>query len=383
MNTNFDLTAIKQANPIREVVERDGIVLHRSGRAYVGLCPFHTHTKHTPSFAVYPDNNTWHCYGQCAEGGDVIKYVMKRDRLSFVDVCKKLGGQTTTTVSAPAAPPPLVVDVPPNLQWQTAAWDLVMQAKHCLWSEAGSKAREYLREQRLLTDYTIDRWQLGFIPTDSHVKRESWGLEPLDDGKGLWIPRGIVIPTYDSYNNLWALHVRRAQGDPKYPHIAGSKKSLWGTQNIDRRLVMMWGGEFDAMLAEQEAAHCGGNCSPTTGEGSQWSSTWSGHMLYADVVLCCYDSDEAGQRGAWRNIMAATGRAAIAPTLPLGVKDLTDYARAGGNVRQWILNLRSEFLTKHDDPAQLWKRLEANYESRDEHVEYYTDLKIDFEMSES
>lgn len=377
----FDLVAIKNSHPILDVVGPD-VKLRRSGKTYVGLCPFHQHTSNTPSFAIYPDNNTWRCYGLCAEGGDVIKYVMKRDSCDFKAACEKLGGQTTDVPARKHEDSQPVIDVAPSAEWQSMGGQLVKRSQAVLWSEDGEKAKAYLHEQRLLTDYTIDRWGIGYIPEDCHMPFEDWGLEPNpDQPKGVWLPRGIVIPTFDAYGHLWAIHVRRATGEPKYPHVAGSKKSLWGTQNIDRRCVFMWGGEFDAMLAEQEGAHAGGHCSPTTGEGSQWSSTWASYMLYADTVIVSYDNDEAGQKGAWKNIMAATSRAVMAPALPDGMKDLTDYARAGGNVRQWILNLREKFLSKQDDPEQLWKRIEANYESRLDHPDYFKDLEIDFALS--
>lgn len=61
----------------------ESVKLRRSGRSFAGLCPFHAHTKNTPSFAVWPETGTWRCFGQCNEGGDIFKFVMKKEGWSF------------------------------------------------------------------------------------------------------------------------------------------------------------------------------------------------------------------------------------------------------------------------------------------------------------
>ncbi|MCA9988407.1 MAG: DNA primase [Anaerolineales bacterium] len=58
------------------------VQLRKSGRSLQGFCPFHQNTR-TPSFHVFPHTQTWHCFGACAEGGDVFSYVMKRDNIEF------------------------------------------------------------------------------------------------------------------------------------------------------------------------------------------------------------------------------------------------------------------------------------------------------------
>ena len=61
--------------------------LQQSGRYLKGLCPFHE--EKTPSFFVFPERGTWRCFG-CGRGGDVISFVMEREKASFVEAVESL-----------------------------------------------------------------------------------------------------------------------------------------------------------------------------------------------------------------------------------------------------------------------------------------------------
>jgi DNA primase len=62
--------------------------LKQSGRTFRGCCPFHQ--EDTPSFVVFPDRQTWRCFGECHTGGDVFTFVMKMEKLDFSQVLVKL-----------------------------------------------------------------------------------------------------------------------------------------------------------------------------------------------------------------------------------------------------------------------------------------------------
>lgn len=64
------------------------VTLTKKGRDYVTCCPFHK--EKTPSFHVSPSRQTWHCFGSCAEGGNVISFLMKHEGISFVEAVKIL-----------------------------------------------------------------------------------------------------------------------------------------------------------------------------------------------------------------------------------------------------------------------------------------------------
>ena len=83
---NVDVERAREVS-ILEILD---VELKKKGKYYVGSCPFHK--DNTPSFYVYPDTNSFYCFS-CSQGGDVIRYVMIKNGLGFIDACKYLGGK--------------------------------------------------------------------------------------------------------------------------------------------------------------------------------------------------------------------------------------------------------------------------------------------------
>ena len=73
---------VKAKIDIVDLVSEAGVKLRHAGKNYTGFCPFHDN-KHTPAFVVWPESGTWRCFGQCNEGGDIFKFIMKRDGVDF------------------------------------------------------------------------------------------------------------------------------------------------------------------------------------------------------------------------------------------------------------------------------------------------------------
>ncbi len=78
------MSAIDEIKARIDIVElvSETVKLRRTGKNYIGFCPFHANTR-TPAFVVFPDSGTWRCFGQCNEGGDIFRYVMKKEGWDF------------------------------------------------------------------------------------------------------------------------------------------------------------------------------------------------------------------------------------------------------------------------------------------------------------
>ena len=72
------------------------VQLQRSGSSFKANCPFHQ--ERTPSFYVFPDRQSWRCFGACAEGGDALSFVMKADRVDFREALHRLGARVGVTI---------------------------------------------------------------------------------------------------------------------------------------------------------------------------------------------------------------------------------------------------------------------------------------------
>lgn len=81
---NSDLKETARNAPIVELYEGQ---LRRSGRALVGVCPFHKDDN--PSFAIYADTNSWYCFA-CGMGGDVIGFYQQSKKVDFKTAIKEL-----------------------------------------------------------------------------------------------------------------------------------------------------------------------------------------------------------------------------------------------------------------------------------------------------
>ncbi len=87
---HIDVEAVKAHADIVEVVSRY-TTLRKSGKNFSGLCPLHADKK-SRSLYVYPDQQSWHCFGACGTGGDVINFVMKAEHTDFRGAVGVLNG---------------------------------------------------------------------------------------------------------------------------------------------------------------------------------------------------------------------------------------------------------------------------------------------------
>ena len=131
--------------------------LKRAGRNYSARCPFHA--ENTPSFVVFPERQTWRCFGACAEGGDIFNFVQKIEGLDFPGTLKSLAER------AGVALPDRVQrsDAPRNPLF--AVNDSTLRFfRDVLQSDRGSLARAYV-DQRQLSDESVVRFGMGYAPS--------------------------------------------------------------------------------------------------------------------------------------------------------------------------------------------------------------------------
>src|SRR5512141_1373865 len=76
------------------------VKLRRAGKNYTGFCPFHPNSR-TPAFVVFSDSGTWRCFGQCNEGGDIFKFVMKRENWDFAEALRYLAEKAGVQLKPP------------------------------------------------------------------------------------------------------------------------------------------------------------------------------------------------------------------------------------------------------------------------------------------
>jgi DNA primase len=137
------------------------VKLRRSGKGYTGFCPFHPNSK-TPAFAVFPDTGTWRCFGQCNEGGDIFKFIMKKEGWDFPEALKYLAERAGVEL-VPQTPERKAVEEGVErlrLLLEDAAG---FYHYSMLKTPAGAPAQAYL-QKRGLTPKTVENFGLGYAP---------------------------------------------------------------------------------------------------------------------------------------------------------------------------------------------------------------------------
>lgn len=161
---------IKQRVDIVDVVGQY-VKLTKSGQTMRGLCPFHSE-KH-PSFFVYPEQQSWHCFGACNTGGDVFSFVMKKDDIDFGEALRILAQRTGVALDKKSEPKTKERDRP--YQANEAAAQFFHES--LLHSPDGKKARDYVASRGISLKTTTD-FHLGYSPS----KWEALKQHLLDKG---------------------------------------------------------------------------------------------------------------------------------------------------------------------------------------------------------
>ncbi|MDY7041076.1 MAG: DNA primase [Chloroflexota bacterium] len=207
------------------------VTLRKSGRNYTGLCPFHS--EKTPSFVVFPETQTWHCFGACATGGDIFTFIQKRENMDFPESLRLLAQRAGVALEPPSEKKTAEEQLKQRLREINAAaakyfHDLLLTASQ------GEIAREYLT-QRGINQETTSRFQLGYAldswqALSDHLRTRGYQQEDIlsagliiergEDGSGTYDRfRGrLVIPIRDSRGRVIGFGARTLdpEGVPKY-----------------------------------------------------------------------------------------------------------------------------------------------------------------------
>lgn len=151
---------IKARIDIVELVS-ETVKLRRAGKSYTGFCPFHTNTR-TPAFVVFPDSGTWRCFGQCNEGGDVFRFVMKKEGWDFPETLRYLAERAGVVLQTPS--PEREVEDKESERLRALLEEAVLFYRHqLLQTPAGKDAQQYLNQRGIQAE-TIEKFELGYAP---------------------------------------------------------------------------------------------------------------------------------------------------------------------------------------------------------------------------
>ncbi len=289
------------------------------GGEFAGPCPLCGGKKR---FHVLPGRGRWFCRHCTPRWEDAIAFYQLVTGASFCEAVQALAEGTLP--AAPAREWTIDNDLPPSAAWQARAGLITQAAQETLWSRQGAAVRDWLH-LRGLSDETLARWRLGYVPRALRDDPARWGR---DDEKPLYVAPGILIPGIVQ-GETWYIKVRRLQPrdpDDKYTQVRGSKPALYMADTIgEAPAVALVEGEFDSLLLWQVLQ---AEPMPTRGIGVATYGSANNHMagrwvsrLSGRRKVILYDQDEAGQAGAawWLQHFPDC----VAPAWR-GDKDLTD-----------------------------------------------------------
>ena len=323
---------------IEEVRHRMNIVdiigqyvqLKKSGKNYMGLCPFHE--ERSPSFSVAEDKQIFHCFG-CGKGGTVFNFLQEIEGISFPESVKRVADLEHLSVDFDWSEPREVADTPENqqrrslLQLHSKAAELY---HHILVNtKIGEPALNYLLE-RGLTQELIETFQIGFAPQKRDFLSQVFKNEQLDETlfepSGLFVQRDngtfldrfyqrIMFPINDPQGNVIAFSGRLLKtadfpGDemPKYLNspettLFNKRETLFNFDKARKEIrkentVLLFEGFMDVIAAWQSGVKSGVASMGTSLTNEQIRRL----ERVAKEVVICYDGDNAGVQATNRAI---------------------------------------------------------------------------------
>ncbi len=341
------------------------VTLKRAGSNLKGLCPFHS--EKTPSFTVYPQDNSFYCFG-CGAGGDQISFAMKMEHLDYPDAVQFLAKRAGITVidvdnSGYSDKPKFDKE-----RFYKMNADAARYFHSCLFSD-NSEARAalaYFTEARGLSLATIKHFGLGFAPNSfdafsKYMLAKGYTFDELVAGflcgkseRGKYYDafrNRVMFPIIDVSGNVIAFGGRvMDDSKPKYKNSSDTpvfKKSrnlfaLNFARGACDECLILCEGYMDVI-----ALHAAGITNAVATLGTAITSEQARVMSrYTKKVIISYDADEAGRRAAMRalSLLEEVGLEVSVLTVP-GAKDPDEYIKTYGveKFRDVIYGAKSKF----------------------------------------
>lgn len=312
-----------------DIVELIGsyVTLRRAGSNYTGLCPFHS--ERTPSFTVFPDTQSFFCFG-CEAGGDAFTFVMRSENLEYPEavefLAKRAGIQIPETHEDS--------DQPRGIS-RARAYELNRAAarfyRDCLFDPAiGDAGMNYLRDTRGLDTAVIRHFGLGYAPNEfgvllPHLKSLGFTEEEMrqcflcgrrQSGRYYDYFRGrVMFPVINTAGEVVAFSGRDVTGTSKAKYLNSSdtpvfqkRKNLFALNFAKAHCaeqMILCEGNMDVV-----SMHAAGFENAVASLGTALTDEQARIMArYTKQVIIAYDGDSAGQRAAGRamDIFARVG----------------------------------------------------------------------------
>lgn len=302
------------------------VSLKRKGKILTGLCPFHN--EKTPSFTVYPETQSYYCFG-CGNGGDVITFIRNIENLDYMEAVKLLADRHGVSMPHDGYDSGLSKK---RTEMYGANREAARFFHAKLYSPEGRQGLEYFYS-RGLTDDTIRHFGLGYAPDSKdelieYLISKGYSQQLLYDANILRLSerydkkiyynafrKRAMFPIIDLRGNVIAFSGRRihdADSDRKYVNTSDTlvykKGSNLFALNFAKKSksdsIILCEGNLDVI-----SLHQAGFTNAVAGLGTALTEEQA-HLLshYAGEIFICYDSDEAGQKATRKaiNILGKT-----------------------------------------------------------------------------
>lgn len=298
-----------------ETVISSYVNIKRNGKICRGLCPFHG--EKTPSFTVYPDTQSFYCFG-CGEGGDVISFIRSIENLDYIDAVKFLADKVGMDLPDDNSYDSTLAKH--RLRMYEANREAAKFYSKQLFSLNGKAAVEYCQNRRL-TRETVIKFGIGYAPDSWTSLKDYLNSKGFTDyelfeanllkksQKGTYFDNfrhRLMFPIIDLRGNVLGFSGRRLREEDKgkYVNTADTLVYKKGNEvfalNFARKSgkdsLILCEGNIDVVMLHQA-----GFTNAVAGLGTALTQEQA-HLMsrYASEIFICYDNDEAGKKATDR-----------------------------------------------------------------------------------